>query len=255
MKSESSQSFTGKVALITGGTAGIGRATAIAFAGQGAHVVIAGRREAEGAESVGLVEAAGGKGLFVRADVSREEDHVALVARTLEHFGRLDFAFNNAGVVQELGPLTETSAEVFNRTMSINVGGVFFGMKHQIPALLRSGGGVIVNNSSVLGLRPFAGSAVYNATKFAIIGLTKTAALEFADKGVRVNAVCPGVIETDMTAGFRADAQVHSVLLSKHPIGRFGRSEEVAAAVLYLCSPGAAFTTGIALPVDGGFTV
>ena len=255
MNSESSQSFAEKIVLITGGTAGIGRATAIAFARQGAHVVIAGRREAEGAESVALVEAAGGKGLFVRADVSREEDHVALVARTLEHFGRLDFAFNNAGVVQDLGPLTETSAEVFNRTMSINVGGVFFGMKHQIPALLRSGGGVIVNNSSVLGLRPFAGSAVYNATKFAIIGLTKTAALEFADKGVRVNAVCPGVIETDMTAGFRADAQVHSVLLSKHPIGRFGRSEEVAAAVLYLCSPGAAFTTGIALPVDGGFTV
>ena len=114
---------------------------------------------------------------------------------------------------------------------------------------------MIVNNSSVLGLRPFAGSAVYNATKFAIIGLTKTAALEFADKGVRVNAVCPGVIETDMTADFRADAQLHSLLLSKHPIGRFGRSEEVAAAVLYLCSPGAAFTTGIALPVDGGFTV
>jgi NAD(P)-dependent dehydrogenase (short-subunit alcohol dehydrogenase family) len=254
MNSEISGSFAEKVIVITGGTAGIGRATAVAFARQGAHVVIAGRREAEGAESVALVENAGGKGLFVRTDVSREEDHAALIARTLEHFGRLDFAFNNAGVVQDLGPITGTTAEVFHQVMDINVGGTFFGMKHQIPALLRSGGGSIVNNASVLGIRPFAGSAVYNATKFAIIGLTKSAALEFADKGVRVNAVCPAIIETDMTAAFRADSQLHSLLLSKHPIGRFGRPEEIAAAVLYLCSPGAAFTTGIALPVDGGFT-
>ncbi len=255
MNSKSSQSFAKKVVLITGGTAGIGRATAVAFAEHGAHVVIAGRRDAEGTESVKLVENAGGQGLFVRTDVSREEDHAALIARTLEHFGRLDLVFNNAGVVQDLGPITETTADVFNRTMNINVGGVFFGMKHQIPAMLGSGGGAIVNNASVLGIRPFPGSAVYNATKFAIIGLTKSAALEFADKGIRINAVCPAIIETDMTAGFRADAQLHDTLLSKHPIGRFGRSEEVAAAVLYLCSPGAAFTTGIALPVDGGFTV
>jgi len=146
--------FENKVVLITGGTAGIGRATAIAFAEQGARVVVTGRREAEGAESVALIEQAGSKGIFVRGDVSREEDSAEAVSRALEQYGRLDFAFNNAGVSLESGAFTETSGDVFDSIMNINVRGVFFGMKHQIPALLKSGGGAIVNNASVLGIRP-----------------------------------------------------------------------------------------------------
>jgi NAD(P)-dependent dehydrogenase (short-subunit alcohol dehydrogenase family) len=246
-------SFTGKVALITGGTSGIGRATAIAFAEQGANVVVAGRREAEGADSVALIEKAGGTGLFVRVDVNDELEIEAMVAKTLERFGRLDFAFNNAGV-GGLGRATMTaSGDIYDQIMNINVRGVFFSMKHQIPAILQSGGGAIVNNASVLALRPSANSPIYSASKAAVVGLTKSAALEFAPKGVRVNAICPAIIETDMTEQMRGDEQTRAYLLSRHPVGRFGQSEEIAASVLYLCSPEASFITGVALPLDGGF--
>jgi NAD(P)-dependent dehydrogenase (short-subunit alcohol dehydrogenase family) len=245
--------FTGKVALITGGTSGIGRATAIAFAKQGADVVIAGRREAEGAESLTLVQKAGGQGLFVRVDVNDESEIKAMVAKTLERFGRLDFAFNNAGV-GGLGRATMTAtADIYDQIMNINVRGVFFSMKHQIPAILQSGGGAIVNNASVLGLRPSANSPIYSASKAAVVGLTKSAALEFAPKGLRINAICPAIIETDMTEQLRGEEQTRAYLLSLHPVGRFGQSEEVAASVLYLCSPEASFITGVALPLDGGF--
>jgi NAD(P)-dependent dehydrogenase (short-subunit alcohol dehydrogenase family) len=245
--------FTNKVALITGGTSGIGRATAIAFAEQGADVVIAGRREAEGAESLTLVQKAGGQGLFVRVDVNDESEIEAMVAKTIERFGRLDFAFNNAGV-GGLGRATMTAtADIYDQIMNINVRGVFFSMKHQIPAILQSGGGAIVNNASVLALRPSANSPIYSASKAAVVALTKSAALEFAPKGVRVNAICPAIIETDMTGQIRGDEQTRAYLLSRHPVGRFGQSEEVAASVLYLCSPEASFITGVALPLDGGF--
>jgi NAD(P)-dependent dehydrogenase (short-subunit alcohol dehydrogenase family) len=247
--------FAGKVVLITGGTSGIGRATAVAFAEERATVVVSGRREAEGEESVALVHAAGGQGLFVRTDVTLEEDIAALVARTLEKFGRLDFAFNNAGIALESGTGIANTGEIFDRIMSINVRSIFFGLKHQIPAIIKSGGGGVVNNASVLGLRPFAGSPIYCASKAAVISLTKSAALEFATQGVRVNAVCPAIIETEMTKRVRGDDQTRSYLLGVHPMRRFGRPEEVAAAVLYLCSPHSGFTTGIALPVDGGFAV
>ncbi|MDR3404681.1 MAG: glucose 1-dehydrogenase [Chthoniobacter sp.] len=253
--SSNTPSFAEKVVLITGGTSGIGRATAVAFAQQGAHVVVSGRRATEGAESVTLIEQAGGKGLFVQSDVAREEDSASAVARTVAHFGRLDFAFNNAGISLPSGPVTEVLGEVFDQIFDINVRGVLFGMKYQIPAILQSGGGAIVNNASVLGLRAVGVSPVYNASKFAVIGLTQTTALQFATKGVRVNAVCPAITETDMTAGARADEGTHQRLLSQHPMGRFGRSEEIAAAVLFLCSPGASYITGISLPVDGGFTI
>lgn len=248
------KSFTNKVSLVTGATSGIGRATAIAFAQAGAKVVIAGRREEEGADVLREIEKAGGEAFFVKTDVSRESDSAALVAKTVERFGRLDFAFNNAGVDLSIGPITESTEDLYRRTFDINVGGVLFGMKYQIPAILKSGGGAIVNTASVLGLIVTPNASLYNASKFAVIGLTKTAAVEFSARGVRVNAVCPAIIETEMTKGARTDAETNKVLLGLHPIGRFGRSEEVAAAVLYLCSPGAAFTTGITLPVDGGFT-
>jgi NAD(P)-dependent dehydrogenase (short-subunit alcohol dehydrogenase family) len=245
--------FTGKVALITGGTSGIGRATAIAFAEQGANVVVAGRREAEGAESVALIEKAGGNGLFVQTDVVIESEIASLVARTLAHFGRLDFAFNNAGIGGEAGAGIANTGDTFDRIMNINVRGVFFSMKHEIPAMLQSGGGTIVNNASVVGLRPRAGSPIYSASKAAVIAMGKSVALEFAAKGLRINAICPAIIETDMTQQARSDDQSRAFLLSRHPVGRFGQSEEVAAAVLYLCSSQASFVTGVALPIDGGF--
>lgn len=245
--------FKGKVVLITGGTAGIGRATAIAFAERGANVVISGRREAEGAESVALIEKAGGTGLFVRGDVAIESEIEAMVAKTLERFGKLDFAFNNAGVGgQGRGTMT-APADIYDQIMNINVRGVFFSMKHQLPAILQAGGGAIVNNASVLALRPSANSPIYSASKAAVVGLTKSAALEFAPKGVRINAICPAIIETDLTEQIRGDEKSRAYMLSRHPVGRFGNSEEVAASVLYLCSPEASFITGVALPLDGGF--
>lgn len=247
--------FENKVIIITGGTSGIGRVTAIAFAGQGASVVVSGRREAEGAESVALVKKAGGKGLFVRTDVAKEEDVANLVSKTVEHFGALHFAFNNAGIVSASGLVTESTAEAFDQTFAINVRGLLFGLKYQIPAIRKSGGGAIVNNASVLGIRPLPGISIYNASKSAVIGLTKTAALECAKEGIRINAVCPGVIETDMTSEFRGDENTKNHMKSLHPVGRFGQGSEVAAAVMYLCSPGAGFTTGLALTVDGGFSI
>lgn len=248
------QEFSGKVALVTGATSGIGRTTAIAFARAGAKVVVAGRREAEGAQVVQQIANEGGEALFVPTDVAKEQDVVTLINRTLERFGRLDFAFNNAGIFLDEGPVTQTTEEIFTRTMDVNVRGIYHCMKHQIPALLQGGGGAIVNNASSLGLRVMPGAPIYNASKFAVIGLTKSAAVEFAAQGVRINAVCPAVIETDINAQMRSDPQTRDFMLAKHPIGRFGREEEIAAAVLYLCSPGAAFTIGVALPVDGGWT-
>lgn len=249
------KTFQDKVVLITGGTSGIGRATALAFAGEGAKVVVAGRRENEGAESVALVEQAGGQGLFVRADVSVEEDVASMIAQTVEAFGRLDFAFNNAGVFPEPGPLTEVTTETIDRILAVNVRGVALCMKHEIPAILTSGGGSIVNTASFLGIRPFPGTAIYNASKSAVIGLTRSAAVEFASQGVRVNVVCPGVIETPMNEAIRAEESGRDFLNGLQPMQRIGLPEEVAGAVLYLCTPSARFVTGTTLSVDGGIAV
>ena len=248
------KTFEDKVVLITGGTSGIGRATAVAFAREGARVVVAGRRENEGAQTVALIEEAGGTGLFVPTDVSLEEDVAALVARTLDTFGRLDCAFNNAGVM-DFAPITEVSLEAIERVLAVNVRGIALCMKHQIPALLKSGGGSIVNTASFLGLRPSANSAIYNASKFAVIGLSKTVALEFASQNVRVNAVCPGIIETPMNEDYRHDEKGRDALNAMQPLGRLGQPEEIASAVLYLSSPAAAFVTGTTLGVDGGIAV
>jgi len=248
------KTFTDKVVLITGGTSGIGRATALAFAREGANVAVVGRRETEGKETIALIEQAGGKGLFIQADLSLEDAIAFSVIRTVEVFGGLHFAFNNAGIFLPPAPITETSADAIDRILTVNVRGTALCMKHQIPAMLKSGGGSIVNTASFLGLRAFPGSAIYNASKSAVIGLTKSAAVEFASQGVRINAVCPGVIDTPMNEKIRAEESGRDFLNDLQPMKRTGRPEEIAAAVLYLCSPGAGFITGTTLSVDGGIT-
>ncbi len=244
-----------KITLITGGTSGIGRATAVAFAEAGAKVVIAGRRESEGAETVKLAEDVGGEAFFVKTDVVREADLQNLVTKTVERFGRLDIAFNNAGV-ELTGPVTEASEEDYRRLFDINVWGVIASMKYEIPAMLQSGGGSIINTSSGVGHVGMPGVSIYTATKHAVEGLTKSVALEVAKQGIRVNAVSPAVIETEMVDRFAGPqgTEMRDGLAAMHPIGRTGHPIEVAKAVLFLASDDASFITGTSLMVDGGFT-
>lgn len=245
--------FTNKVVLVTGGTSGIGAVTALAFAKEGARVVVSGRREKEGLAVVGEITKAGGVAHFVQADVAKEADVKRLVEQTVAKYGRLDVAFNNAGV-EWVGSLTEVSEADYRRVFDINVWGVIASMKHEIPAMLKTGGGVIINTSSVAGHVGMGGASVYIGSKHAVEGLTKSAALAFAKQGVRVNAVAPAGIETDMADRFLAETGfAKNAFAELHPVGRIGKSEEVAGAVLYLASDAAKFTTGISLPVDGGY--
>jgi NAD(P)-dependent dehydrogenase (short-subunit alcohol dehydrogenase family) len=247
--------FQGKVALVTGGTSGIGRAAAIAFAREGAKVVVAGRRATEGEETVRLIRAKGGDALFVATDVAQEAQVKNLIGRTLEKFGRLDYAFNNAGIEQVPTPFLEQKMETYDQVMDINVKGVWLSMKYEIPAMLKSGGGAIVNTSSALGVIAFAGVEIYVASKHAVIGLTKSAALEFGKQGIRINAVLPAVIETDMFHRFAGDSpESRAAMTALHPIGRIGTSEEIADAVIWLSSNKSSFITGHSLLADGGFT-
>ena len=247
-------SYTDKIVLVTGGTSGIGKAAAIAFAEAGAKVVLTGRREKEGAEVAAEITKTGGTAAFVRADVAKDTDVVKAIDFVLSTHGRLDVAFNNAGV-EILGPLDQVTEEQYRRTFDINVWGVLNSMKYEIAAMLKTGGGAIVNTSSVGGRIGLPQASIYVATKHAVEGLTKAVALEFAKQGIRVNAIAPGSIDTEMVdriAGKEGD--VRNWLLSLHPVGRLGTAEEIAAAVLYLASDAAKFTTGTTLLVDGGWT-
>jgi NAD(P)-dependent dehydrogenase (short-subunit alcohol dehydrogenase family) len=250
--------FTGKVALVTGGTSGIGRAAAVAFARAGANVVIAGRREAEGAQSVAECNKANSaaEAIFIKTDVSKADQVKALVDSTLARFGRLDCAFNNAGVEDANVPIGQQSEENFDHIFNINVRGVFLSMKYEIAAMLKSGngGGSIVNTSSVFGLVAYPGSAFYVASKHAVLGMTKSAALEYAKSGIRINAVAPAAIDTDMIGRFASSPEVRAAMAAMHPVGRIGTSEEVADPVVWLCSKSASFITGQTLTIDGGFT-
>lgn len=244
----------GKVALVTGGTSGIGRHTAVLFAQAGAKVSVAGRREPEGNETVELIRAAGGEGLFVRADVSKGSDVEALIGKTVQRFGRLDVAFNNAGTEGVWASIIRQSEEDWDRTIDTNLKGVWLCLKHEIRQMLKQGGGgAIVNMASIQGLVGSAGAAAYTASKHGVIGLTKAAALETARNRIRINAICPAAIETAMSERIFGAPDVHKFVLGCHPIGRFGKPSEVAETVVWMCSDRASFMTGQSLVLDGGF--
>jgi NAD(P)-dependent dehydrogenase (short-subunit alcohol dehydrogenase family) len=247
-----SKQFEGKVAVITGGSSGIGRATALAFAAEGARVAIGARRAAESEETIRLIEAQGGEAIFVQTDVTRADQIQKLMDTAVSRWQRLDLAFNNAGIGgTPFVPTPDYSEQVWDDVIDINLKGVFLSMKYEIPHMLKSGGGAIVNMSSVAGLIGGPIGIAYYASKHGVIGATKAAALEYAKKGIRVNAVCPAVIRTPMSEAVFSSDQEASVL-AVHPMGRFGTTEEVADAVVFLCSSHASYITGHALPVDAG---
>src|SRR5207249_380466 len=249
-------SFRGRVAFVTGGANGIGRATALAFAREDANLVVADVSEEGNQETSRMIEELGGRALAVRCDVSRPEDVKAALDKPLEAFGRLDFAFNNAGVEQPITAAAEITEEEWNRIIRIDLRGVFLCMKYEIPLMLKQGGGAIVNTASGAGVKGFAGQGAYTAAKHGVVGLTKSAALDYAPQNIRVNAVCPGYIDTPMMGRFTGGTpEGRAKVISEEPIGRMGRPEEIANAVLWLCSDAASFVVGHALVVDGGQTV
>jgi len=243
--------FTGQVALVTGAASGLGFATAEEFARSGAAVVLADRNETTLASAPEKLTAAGHRAIAVPCDVADETQAAALVEHAVATFGRLDMAYNNAGILGPMGDITEETAAGFDEVNAINLRGIWACMKHELLQMRKQGSGAIVNCSSLGGLVGLPGRAAYHASKHGVIGLTKCAALDYAATGVRVNAICPGCIETPM--GDAIDPAAMKEFMRDQPIGRMGRPEEIAAAVLWLCSPGASFVLGVALPVDGGF--
>lgn len=252
----SAEEFAGKVAFITGAAGGIGSATALAFARGGARLAIA-DIDVDGCEATaGRIRSIGGEALVVKCDVTNEDDVRTALDRTVETYGTLDIAFNNAGKFQRVAPLAESSFDEWRRIMDINVTSTFLGMRYQIPIMLARGGGCIVNTSSGAGVIGTEGGAIYGAAKHAVVGLTRSAALDYATAGIRINAVCPGVIETNMMREVSGGTvEGRDKMVAMEPVGRLGQPEEIASAVVWLCSKGASFACGHALVVDGGHTI
>ncbi|GJD40184.1 glucose 1-dehydrogenase [Methylobacterium bullatum] len=245
--------FTEKVVFVTGAASGIGRAAALAFSAEGARVAIADRTEATLEHLRAEIEAAGGEVLAIRCDVSLPEEVEAAIAGTVERFGRLDCAFNNAGVENRATPVHEIELDEWDRILDINLRGTFLCMKYELAQMVRQGGGVVVNTSSGAGIRGVAGGAAYAASKHAIIGLTRSAALDYARKNIRVNAILPGNIETPMMDRFTGGDVQKAIDLE--PVGRLGKPEEIAEAVLWMCSDLGGFVTGAATVIDGGWSL
>ena len=244
--------FNNKVVIVTGGSFGIGRATAILFAQKGAKVAIV--NLVEDNETLNTIKSAGVEAIFIKCDISKEEEVKQMVEKTIAAFGRLDFAFNNAGIEGQSAPTHECTTENWDHVIGVNLRGAWLCMKYEIPQMLKQGKGSIVNTSSVAGLVGFTGIVPYTVSKHGLIGLTKTAALEYAKQGIRVNAVCPGIIKTAMIDRFTGKKkEVEKAFETQEPIGRMGQPEEVASAVTWLCSDDASFVTGDSLAVDGGW--
>ena len=248
-------SFTGKVAFVTGAASGIGQATAVAFARAGAGVVVADVADDGNRETARMVEAAGGRALAVTCDVTRSEEVKAALDQAVDAFGRLDVAFNNAGAEQEVKPAAATTEEEWDRIIAINLRGVFLCLKYEIPLMLKQGGGAIVNTSSGAGVKGAGGGVAYAASKFGVVGLSKSAALDYAASNIRINAICPGITDTAMMQRFSGGTpEGRQAVIAQEPIGRMGTPEEIAAAVVWLCSDAASFVLGHALVIDGGQT-
>jgi NAD(P)-dependent dehydrogenase (short-subunit alcohol dehydrogenase family) len=245
--------FANSVALVTGGAAGIGKAAALAFSAQGAKVALCDVKTERGEDLAHTITKSGGRAIFIQADVSKPADVERMIGLTVKTFGRLDHAFNNAGIEGNLATTAECTEENFDRTIAINLKGIWLCMRAEIQQMLRQGGGSIVNMSSVAGLVGFANLPAYVASKHGVVGLTKSAALEYAKQGIRINAICPGVIHTEMidrvTGG---NPEVEKQFVNLEPMARMGTPEEIAAGALWLCSKAASFVTGHALTVDGG---
>jgi NAD(P)-dependent dehydrogenase (short-subunit alcohol dehydrogenase family) len=245
----------GKAILVTGAGSGIGRATSLLFAKEGGRVAVVDVNKEGGDATVRLIEMNGGKSKFIQCDVSKDQEVKAMVKAVIEKYGRVDCAFNNAGIEGLNSPVVDYTEEVWDRVLDINLKGVWLCMKYEIPEMLKQGSGVIVNTASVAGLIGTPGATGYTASKHGVVGLTKTAALEYAKAGIRINAICPGAIHTELV-----DRMVQKYPFMQkfyedaHPIGRIGKVEEVAGAVAWLCSPWASFMTGNAMVIDGGFT-
>ncbi|MEH2300053.1 MAG: SDR family oxidoreductase [Nostoc sp.] len=256
MTTNENGNYTGKVAFVTGAANGIGRATALAFAREGANVMVADVSEQGNQETARMIEDLGGQVLAVKCDVTRTEDVTAALSKTIETFGRLDFAFNNASVEQKKAPAAELDEAEWDRIVNTDLRSVFLCLKHEIPLMLKQGGGAIVNTSSGAGIIGIKGNLAYTAAKHGVIGLTKAAALDYASQNIRINAVCPGYIDTSMMDRFTGGTpEGRQKVVSEEPIGRMGQPEEIANAVIWLCSDASSFVVGHALVVDGGQTV